>query len=937
MTQVLPHHQEAVARGARCLECPLYNCGQGPTKPIINPGSVLTIVGESPDTAAVETSNLRQGAGVDVVYEVMKEEGLQPEHLSFTNAVLCRPPGGHLNDYVANLKGDHKKAVAKAKAQKQAVPPPPLTPQECCAPRLAQDISEARAKTILGLGSEGLRSVATVLKVPYGTVKVPPGTQKVATIKKQHGAPVPLTNGLIITASLHPAFALWSNSTYMPVIKADLKRAAHIAMRGYVNWFEPEFIVKPSIDTCINVIEMMRRAGSLVTVDIETDGIDVQTARIRCIGLGALIDGREVIICVPFRHMDGRPWWLPGDESRLIEALRGMLESNPISGHNLLFDTAVMLKRRILVNRGRVWVDTMLAHHDTNQSELPHDLGFVAARNFEAPRWKDDADHKNVEGVDDYWLHLYCCKDVLGEMRLVMPLLQQINEQGTINAFKTDMALAPSVRDMGDLGFPIHEERRGQYFNVLDKAVKAKTQELRTITGNADYNPNAFKQVSKFLYVTKGLSPPYATDGREWADLASEDEELPIDIEDPDVVLEWAATNEVSLMRLLELGVDAQTQQFIEAQLAYRGLQKCKATQVGYKWEEQDDGSQKLIDTHRKRGFIHTESFGEGLQNLSMFHPSWKLHVVPTGRFATSPNVQNWSERIVWDIPTFKAANLAGKGSKKMPYAIDGSDGIINTRAMVCAAPGHVFVGADYNAIELRIYAIMSGDALLLDAIMNGKDPHSLNYATMMARHPSEVMTWYQKVVALPDAQKKYLRNIAKRFGFLEIYGGQEETLYKTMAADRNPDGTRSFPDLQPKDVKMWHTNFHRAHPECMRWQQQVIRAWHHHGFVATLIDGRRRFFIGGEDPTAMPNMSIQGSAASIANRALLTIAKECPSRGWSPVSGVILQVHDFIGLHVPEKRQGDGEALLDYAMPYEHKGMKFDIERKSGKSWDVI
>lgn len=88
MTQVLSHHQEAVARGARCLECPLYNCGQGPTKPIINPGSVLTIVGESPDTAAVETSNLRQGAGVDVVYEVMKEEGLQPEHLSFTNAVL---------------------------------------------------------------------------------------------------------------------------------------------------------------------------------------------------------------------------------------------------------------------------------------------------------------------------------------------------------------------------------------------------------------------------------------------------------------------------------------------------------------------------------------------------------------------------------------------------------------------------------------------------------------------------------------------------------------------------------------------------------------------------------------------------------------------------------------------------------------------------------
>ena len=81
--------------------------------------------------------------------------------------------------------------------------------------------------------------------------------------------------------------------------------------------------------------------------------------------------------------------------------------------------------------------------------------------------------------------------------------------------------------------------------------------------------------------------------------------------------------------------------------------------------------------------------------------------------------------------------------------------------------------------------------------------------------------------------------------------------------------------------------------------------------------------------------MTIQGSAASIANRAMIAIAKECPYRGWSPLSGPVLQVHDFIGIQVPEARQKDGEDLLNSKMPYTHNGMLFEVELKSGKRWD--
>lgn len=927
---VLPQHVAAVARGARCTECPLYGCKQGPVMPAVRQGAPITVVSESPGNTEVEEGRLLTGSPGEMVYEALLPAGYGRNDVSVTAAILCRPPGGHMLDYAALLKQQHAKAVARAK-ELGLTPPPLITPQLCCTPRLHRDIVESGSRVVLALGSEGLKACAQQMQLPMAPTKVPPGTPRVAPLKKQHGAPVVAKDGRILMSTLHPAFVIFgANTRYIPVIKADITRAATMAKRGgVIDWQEPEFILKPSIDTCRNVLRILKESKTLITVDIETDGIITQTARIRCIGLGGVVNGRELIIVVPLRHMDGRSWWLPGDEHRLSHDLTDLLESNPLSGHNLLFDTAVLLNRGLLKNRGKTWVDTMTGHHDTNQSELPHDLGFVATRCFEAPRWKDDADHKNVEGVDDYWLHLYCAKDVLGEMRLVNPLLTAIDEQGTIGAYRTDTQLNPVARDMGELGLNVNEERRRAFFDILDRVVQEKVIELRRVTGIPDFNPNAFKQVARFLYVTKGLSPPYATDGREWAEL-EDDEEVELDTDDPEVIVAKAATNELSLLRLLELGVDKHTEQFIEAQLQYRGLQKCKATYMGLKYEE-EKGVKRLVDTHRKKGFLQTESWGPGLENLSIIHPSWKLHITPTGRWATSPNVQNWPERVVFDVTKYRAAVSADKKY----FDVLGADGIINTRAVIEAPPGHVLVGADYAAIELRMYAVASGDALLLDAIFTGKDPHALNFATMQSTRPDLRQQFYDKVMKSPAAVKKYFRNIAKRFAFLVIYGGQKDKLYQTMAADRNPDGTRSFPDLKMRDVDVWFDNWHKTHPETRQWHEAVVRAWMTYGFVATIIDGRKRFFIGGIDKTAMPNMTIQGSAASIANRAMIAIAKECPHRGWSPVSGPVLQVHDFIGLQVPEKRQRDAEDLLNATMPYTHAGMRFDIELKSGKRWD--
>ena len=908
-------HDAAMARGARCDLCPLANTRQGPVMPEVRPSSVLTVVGESPSSSEVEEGRLFVGNSADIVWNALGNGGVQRTDTTVTSTILCRPPGGHIFDYTADLIRAHKKAH---KGQKHL--PVLHTPSMCCEPRLKRDLDESGAPQFLSIGSETLRPVAHYLGLPYAKEKAGPGDARVASLKKQHGSPVTAKDGRILHASMNPGFALAGNATYLPIIREDLTRAAHIARRGHTDWTEPQYLLKPTDDACVNVMLAMKAAGSLVTVDIETNSANVLTADIRCVGLGCIIDGREVVAVIPLKHMDGRAWWSPGQETRIKRVMTDLLESNPLSGHNLLFDTAVLLEHRLMLSRGKKWFDTMIAHHDTSHSELPHDLGFVAARFFESPRWKENADAKVVDGVDDYWLHLYCARDVLGEMRLVPSLLSMVDVEGTAGALSTDLELAPVARDMGVLGLNIDEGERRKYFDILDRMGKQRAEELRSITGRPNFNPNAFKQVAHWLFVEKGLSPPYATDGREWAELG-EDDEVEIDTEDPDVILAKASTNELSLLRLLELGVDEQTAKFVDTMLAYRGVQKCSGTYIGLKWDEDENGNRVLVDTHRKRGFMRTENFGGDLNNLSILHASWKVHVTPTGRWATSPNVQNWPERVVYDTDLYKAT--------------DGKDGILNTRRMVVAPPGYALVGADYAAIELRLYAIMAQDAKLIDAITNGKDPHSLNYATMMARHPGEIDKWYERVMAMPPKVKKYLRMIAKRFGFLVIYGGQKDKLYRTMAADRNPDGTRSFPDLKPGDVEMWFENWHRGHPETRKWQESVVRAWTSHGFVGTLLDNRRRFFIGGLDATAMPNMTIQGSAASIMNRAMKRIAAECPHRGWGPLAGPILQVHDYAGLQVPLTRQKEAEELLNSAMPWEHNGMKFEVEQKSGFSWD--
>jgi len=403
-------HANAIARGALCEACPLYGCGQGPVVPRVVPDSDVLVVEESPSQKDVDEGYPLSGNSGTLIFDALAEGDVPHARTSTTSVTLCRPPGGHLQAFAGELR-------RRARATKGEA----VLPETCCAPRLATDLREARPKLVLTLGSEALRAAARLFELPHGAAKSAPGEPRVATLSRQHGAPVLLPEtarpSQVLLGTFHPRFIFAGNTTYLPVVRADVRRAATLALRArevpgararLLDWETPQGILTPSADVCVNVLDVLRGSRQLVTVDIETDGIHTRVCNLRCVGLGATIPGHgEVLIVIPWQRMDGRPWWTPAEQVRVGRAL-GCMENMPLSGHNLAFDSAVLLRHGFLRARGRHWIDSLVLHHNTTLSELPHDLGFVTSRHFDAPHWKDDADAKAVDGVTDYWLHKYC-------------------------------------------------------------------------------------------------------------------------------------------------------------------------------------------------------------------------------------------------------------------------------------------------------------------------------------------------------------------------------------------------------------------------------------------------------------------------------------------------------------------------------------------------
>lgn len=933
-------HAEAMSRGARCTECPLFGCRQGPVPGRIRTDARLTIVGEAPGKTEIEERRVFAGASGRELDSALAQADLNRNDCTITNTLECRPQDMDLASYLLKLDRQHRAAVERAVRAEEPIPLLELSPLEACRPRLIKEINTSKAQTTLAVGGRALHAMADYYNVPYGRGKDQVGSIVVHTIKKQHGAPIifpvghtiydgtKLRTEQILCSSLHPAFAMRGARHYKYVIQDDIARAARIAIRGQIDWAEPDYAIFPSITTIEQYAAMFveARTQARVTIDIETDSKYPISCRVRCIGLGATIHGEEYVIVVPFRWMDGRDYW-PSVElkRRAFVAVRSVLDNCPLVIHNGMFDTAVCLRTGLMADHTKTWFDTILAHHDTDANDMPHDLGFVTTRFLEAPMWKADVDHKHAANTSrDEDLHVYNARDVLATMRIQPALEQRVVQCGTGEQFSVDTDLAPIARDMGQrIGLVVNEVVRGQLsrrFNQLTNEFRAKFQSLVVTDARckdlADINPRSPKQLQTWLFDRLGYTPTLNPQGYEWG---GEDDE--------------AATSMPALIRLIDTGVDSTTEEAINTLLRFRACETLRGRYL-------DNLPVRYVDDFAalpKAPAVETAAgdlLFDSRDLLSVINPNWKIHVVPTGRWSSEPNVQNIPAR-AFGFPAKKDGKIIRDDAGR-PILVP-----TNMRRLFVAPPGHVFVGADYKQVELRLYAVQADDRLVLKAFREGLDAHTLNAATLFVpeANPSEtdIMREYWRIEkGVSKDVRKHLRTVAKRFVFLELYGGEEKTLFATMASERDKATQELvFPGIKPKDTALWHERWHTLHPETKVWQAKCAADERRYGYVESLLDHRRRYFVGGPNKqNAVPNHTIQGSAAAIMNRAVLRLAEKIPFGKWSRWTGLCLQVHDYVGLFVPESRADEACQIVRTCMDWNYNGMDFPPDEPLA-TWD--
>jgi len=232
-------------------------------------------------------------------------------------------------------------------------------------------------------------------------------------------------------------------------------------------------------------------------------------------------------------------------------------------------------------------------------------------------------------------------------------------------------------------------------------------------------------------------------------------------------------------------------------------------------------------------------------------HTSYHQGAVATGRISSSdPNLQN--------IPV-----RTEEGRR--------------IRQAFIAPPGWKVMAADYSQIELRIMAHLSGDEGLLRAFHEGGDVHRATAAEVFGVPPEDITT--------------NQRRAAKAINFGLMYGMSAFGLARQLGVDRG-------------EASDYMARYFSRYPGVRAFMDATREQAHRDGYVETIF-GRRLYLENltsrnqglrqGAERAAV-NAPMQGSAADIIKRAMITVA------GW--INGrddvhMLMQVHDELVFEV--------------------------------------
>lgn len=932
--------------GALCDLCPL----QG--KVVVPPdwgdisdlerlaGTCVAIVGEAPGENEERQKRPFVGASGAELERALRTAGMKRRNALITNSLLCRPSKDNnlksLLDKISKLNRNREKVWKKeveAWEKKGKRGPEPEKPEEipspvdCCKARLESEIRGFQNFVTLGktATTSVTGSTSSIMAIRGGLMELE-GTER--------------TPHRLVMPTIHPAFAL-RQRRWMHVFHNDIIKAGRW-FQGIAEWKPPEVIYNPSPE----VLAQFLSEDKVYTFDLETDGIEALTARIRCVGVGY---DTKVLIC-GFLSKDGvTHFYDPRTEREVQKVLVDFFIDHSrvkASWNGGYYDLLVLQSQWGI--RPINHVDGILLHRSV-ESELPHNLAYAASLYAEAPAWKSNRENEKISthAESDEQLHEYCAKDVAITSTIVPKLVDQVALRDQLDVFRLDAQVQSVCADMHTVGMYVDQKVRLKKEKELLKRRHDLLDQIRGKLGIPNFNPGSVYQLRDLLF----------DDGWKLVPPDIEDEDRYTSAGDP-------STGDLILRALLtDRTIPVHQRDIIKLVRYYRKVQKVLGTYVvklrpsnmeidaDLGWDADEDWVDQ--ETRDKYGLVKM-----GITNpvTGRMHPGWSCHVPNTGRIASSKPIN----------------------AMNFPSAM---------RSIVTAAPGHVLVGADMDQLELRFAASHWGVQTYLRALSEGKDPHAMTAFLVFGDAFLKAAQITREAFSAPgilvggafDAsggfiksfseEAKKLRDLSKITHYSSQYMGSVEAVHKIITKTEVPvlgingkpleDGTTDLPYalLPLKKTRSMRENWLKGVPEYKVGWEKELDEFRRQGYLREPVTGRRRDFLDGEDEAnQIVNFKIQSGCAGLMNLALVKLAKEIPLHKWGPGTGIINQCHDSIVIECPAdgitfdekgKPVGSKDALpfrvaklLEECMNQTHPalpGVVFSATAAIGHSWREV
>ena len=895
--------------GARCHECPL--CEISTPVPSIQPSlarsRAVALVGESPSEGEERQKHRLVGPSGNELTQALKAARYDRREALIVNVLACRPPEGKLQMFLRSIKRRNRARRREAKAalaawRKDPSLPEPApfveipSPVDCCRPRFEKEIEGYERFITMG-------GVATAAVTAFSdSVAKVRGTLIELDVPRRRVVPT-----LAIKNVLH-------SPKWQPVFRSDLRKAIDW-FAGRVAWVPPRITYQPDPWT---LLSFLSNRDIPYSCDLESDGRECLTARIRCLAIGTDTD----VMVMGFLGKDGyRRFYTPEDERSIIEILCEFLAdpTRMVMGHNFGYYDKILLQQQWGVTTRGI-VDTMLLHRAA-ESEHPHRLAFVASMFATAPPWKTTREGKKLatEPETDEELQEYCANDTAITHRVFPPLIAAVQAREQQEVFGVDQRMQAVCADMHTVGMRVDEAKRHAQEMQLLQRRWSLLQDIRDLTENPTFNPASVNDVRHLLFARWKLVP-----------------ELDVKLRfteagDP------STADHVLRALLFQRGIREERRHLLKLLRYYRKVQKVLGTYVTklrtwdveieshLGWDDEEEWADR--ETRKKYGLVK-----RGIVNpkTSRMHPGYNAHVAVTGRLSSSSpiNAQNF------------------------PKAM---------RAMVVASPGNVLVGADMDQLELRIAAALWGVDLYLRAFRDRKDPHSMTAfaifgeAFCKAAGVDPLLFERPGILVGPSyADGKFIgtgddmkmRNLSKGVQYASQYMGSVETVHgliqKTEVPSKAGDGTTDLPyALMPlKRTRQMRGKWLEGASEFEAGWEREIAAVRRHGYGREVVHGRRRYFLDGENPNEIVNFPIQGAAAGLMNKAIIQLHEQIPLHKWGVGTGIINQCHDSIVVECPASEGPWVARKLEEALNQTHPalpGVEFTASAEIGQTWKEV